>query len=285
MTQIGAHVSPDLLNQLVKTLQPMTAMFGSLSVAVRESTVGNFKIEVDGDRPKILWIRWYYTTATTIGDPQLADTPYMDIDGTLVVDDLHDPSFIYTTGDIGLPTGTRWVQAVAWGLYANSATLVHNSGKHEFLLPTTTTSTSTSTSTSSSTTESTSTSSSTTESTSTSSSTTESTSTSSSTTGSTSTSSSTTETSTTTGSTSSTTGSTSSTTTDTSSSTTDTSTSSTTEAPSTTGGAPGLVTWTWKETKAGAAWVLTSPKPKGVSPQPPDFNGKKVGDTAHTQMP
>jgi len=55
--------------------------------------------------------------------------------------------------------------------------------------------------------------------------------------------------------------------------------------PPTTGAPPGLITWTWQETKAGLAWVLSSVKPTGSNPQPPDFRGKNVGDTAYTSQP
>lgn len=163
-----------------------------MSVATRidaGSMPGTFKVVVDGNPSAMLWIKWYSTTANTIAEPTLEETPYDDPAGTLVVEALRSPTFPYSTSDITMPANTRWVLAIAWSMEASNATLLRSSSTKEFNRPTTT---STSSSTSSTSTTSTST---TSTSTSTSSSTTES-----STTGSSTTSSSTTASSTTSGS-------------------------------------------------------------------------------------
>lgn len=106
-----------------------------ISVAVRAgSTSGTFKIEVDGDVPDLLWIRWYSSPAGTISEPVLIETPYDDTTGAgiLVVDALRTPPMPFSTGDIAIPAGARWVLAVAWALLPVNPTLVRNSGKHDF---------------------------------------------------------------------------------------------------------------------------------------------------------
>ena len=126
------------------------------------SMPGTFKITADGTNPSLLWIKWYSTTAAVMTDPTLIATPYQDSAGNVLVKALEGPTFPYTSADISLPPGTRWVFAIAWTLDPSNPTLNSSSSKQEFTPPPTTTSTSTSSTTESSTTGSSTTSSTTT---------------------------------------------------------------------------------------------------------------------------